>query len=64
MNNNFECKYMSVGGTFCFHYDYEIGLNDTECHNCEANNNCECCDWKTSHPENCKDCIVKEGEDE
>ena len=64
MRNNFECRYMSVGGTYCFHYDYEIGLNDTECYNCEANNNCDCCAWKLSHQENCAECSILEEEDE
>lgn len=64
MNSNFECCFMSVGGTFCFHHDSEIGLNGIECNSCEMNKNCEYCDWKISHPENCKNCTVKEGEDE
>lgn len=49
---------MSIGGTFCFHYDVEFGLNGTECNDCEMNNNCEYCAWKLSHQENCNNCSM------
>ena len=54
--NNFECKYSSIGGTFCFCYDSQIGLNGTECNSCELNNNCGNCIWETVNPEKCADC--------
>lgn len=60
MKNNFDCRYASVGGTFCFHYDSEIGLNGTECPNCEMNNVCNYCSWEKTHKHHCKDCENKE----
>ncbi len=60
MKNNFECRYKSVGGSYCFYYDSEIGLNGTECNDCEMNNDCEYCNWaqdiqngSTRYCENC-----------
>ena len=66
MNNNFECRYMSVGGTFCFYYDKELEYDsdNDECNNCEMNNSCEYCAWKISHQENCNNCSVLEVENE
>ena len=61
MKNNFECRYKSVGGTFCFYYDKDIidDLKNNECDNCEINNYCDCCDWKKiMYPENCKSCSI------
>lgn len=45
MKNNFECKYISVGGTFCYCYDQDIGLNDLECSSCEMSDDCNYCSW-------------------
>lgn len=62
MKNNFDCKYSSVGGTFCHHYDNEIidDLDNNECNSCEMNNTCEYCSWEITHKQNCVNCIIKE----
>lgn len=61
MENNFECRYLSVGGTFCYYYDQDIGLNDLKCNNCEMNEDCNYCSWSNlvQFEHLCKDCKVK-----
>lgn len=61
-----ECRYRSGGGTYCFHYDKEIvdDLGNNECDSCEMNNNCEYCDWRRVHQENCTNCNLSEVENE
>lgn len=63
MKNNFECRYISVGGTFCYCYDQHIGLNDIECNTCYMKDDCNYCSWtnlvKFEHL--CKECKIKPG---
>jgi hypothetical protein len=67
MKKNFECCYMSVGGTLCLYYDSNIidDLGNNECKSCEMNNSCEYCLWDQRNgdkPEKCIGCIAKEDE--
>ena len=60
---NFECCYMSVGGTMCLYFDTNILDNegDGKCESCVMNNNCEhCLHELMQHRENCINCNIKE----
>ena len=54
LENNFECNYKSVGGTYSCKHDDQI--NKYGCEICEINNTCEYCYWRES--EHCKNCLV------
>ena len=59
MECNFECCYMSVGGTYCFHNDSNIidDLGNNECNDCDMNLSCNYCSWNLSEEKKfCVDC--------
>ena len=59
MEDNFECRYVSIGGTYCFHYDEEIvdDLGNNECNDCDMNKSCKYCHWGLAKMQDiCKDC--------
>lgn len=62
MKRNYDCRYSSIGGLYCYHYDKNIidDLKNKECDKCEINNDCNYCSWQISHPKNCIDCMVEE----
>lgn len=58
MENNFECKYLSIGGDCMDNKDIDTWK---ECKGCKREDNCSYCTWKNSHEEgNCSKCTLKE----
>lgn len=58
MENNFECKYLSIGGDCMDNPDIDTW---NECKGCKRKDNCSYCTWENSHKEgNCSNCTLKE----